>query len=209
MAEPFIGQVQTFAFNWAPVDWLLANGQPVPVSQYQALYALLGNSFGGNTTNFNLPNLNGRAPIGQGYFADNFGSTNYAIGAAGGVREIALSQANLALHSHPAQVTQGNGAPVNVSIAGTKSAADSPVPTAASPYLASANDGQVPPNDTMVYGPAGTATPNLAGVTVSGGGTISQVVVGPTGNNIPFSIVQPYLPLNFSIAAFGLFPQRP
>jgi microcystin-dependent protein len=75
--EIFIGQLQLFAFGYAPgddgCDWMLCSGQSLPVSQYSALYSLIGNYYGGNATSFNIPNLNQAAlftsPYSQWYIA--------------------------------------------------------------------------------------------------------------------------------------------
>ena len=65
--EVFIGTIQPFAFNFAPQGWALCEGQILSLNQYQALFALIGTTYGGNgSQNFGLPNLQGRLPIGQG-----------------------------------------------------------------------------------------------------------------------------------------------
>jgi microcystin-dependent protein len=62
---PFVGEVRLFGFNFCPNGWYPADGRVLPISQYQALFALYGITYGGNgTSNFNLPNLQGRAPTG-------------------------------------------------------------------------------------------------------------------------------------------------
>src|ERR1019366_6410165 len=67
MADPFIAELRLFGFNFAPVGWMQCNGQILPISQYTALFSLLGTNYGGNgTTNFAVPNLQGIVPIGQG-----------------------------------------------------------------------------------------------------------------------------------------------
>jgi len=67
MAEPFIGEIRVFGFNFAPRGWAKCNGQLLPISQNQALFSLLGTQDGGNgTSNFALPNLQGRAPVHSG-----------------------------------------------------------------------------------------------------------------------------------------------
>lgn len=74
--DSYVGQLQLFAFGFAPSDgdgWILCNGQTLPVNQYQALYSLIGNSYGGNTTSFAVPNLNQAAlftiPYSQWYIS--------------------------------------------------------------------------------------------------------------------------------------------
>lgn len=73
--EAFIGEIRMFAGNYAPEGWLPCDGRQLQVSQYQALYALLGNAYGGNgSTTFNLPNLVGRVPTGAGASSEGLGT---------------------------------------------------------------------------------------------------------------------------------------
>lgn len=62
--DSFLGQIQLFAFNFEPVGWMLCDGKTLPISQYTAVFALLGTTYGGDgQTNFALPNLAGKEPI--------------------------------------------------------------------------------------------------------------------------------------------------
>jgi len=64
MSEPFLSEIKIVSFNFAPKGWALCNGQLLPINQNQALFSLLGTTYGGNgQTNFALPNLRGRVPI--------------------------------------------------------------------------------------------------------------------------------------------------
>lgn len=73
--EAFIGEIRMFAGNYAPEGWLPCDGRQLQINQYQALYALLGNAYGGNgTTTFNLPNLVGRVPTGAGVSSEGLGT---------------------------------------------------------------------------------------------------------------------------------------
>ena len=64
MAEPFLGEIRIMSFGFAPKGWALCNGQLLPINQNQALFSLLGTTFGGDgQINFALPNLQGRVPI--------------------------------------------------------------------------------------------------------------------------------------------------
>jgi len=66
MSEPFIGEIRMFAGKFAPLGWEFCNGQSLPIYTNEALYSLLGITYGGNgTTVFNLPNLNGNIPLVQ------------------------------------------------------------------------------------------------------------------------------------------------
>lgn len=60
--DPFIGVIELLPFGYAPQGWALCNGASLSVMQYQALYSLIGNKFGGNTSAFNLPNLTSASP---------------------------------------------------------------------------------------------------------------------------------------------------
>ncbi|MBV8752756.1 MAG: tail fiber protein [Hyphomicrobiales bacterium] len=65
--NPYTGEIRLFGFNFCPAGWTSANGQILPIEQYQALFSLYGTSFGGNgVSTFALPNLNGRVPVGSG-----------------------------------------------------------------------------------------------------------------------------------------------
>src|ERR671934_1490595 len=82
MAEPFLSEIRIFSFVFAPKGWALCNGQLLPINQNQALFSLLGTTYGGNgQTTFGLPNLRGRHAIeaGQGP-----GLSSYALGQTGG-----------------------------------------------------------------------------------------------------------------------------
>lgn len=102
MAEPFLGEIRLMSFNFAPKGWAMCNGQQLPINQNQALFALLGTSFGGNgQTTFALPDFRGRTPL-------HFGG-NYTIGQRGGEQAHTLSQSEMPTHVHRVQAVRGNG----------------------------------------------------------------------------------------------------
>jgi len=95
--EMYIGETRLVAFNFCPIGWFQASGQLLPISQYTALFALIGTLYGGNgTTNFALPNLNGRAPYGN----DPTGTVGQPIGTVYGQSQVTLTVSNLPAHSH-------------------------------------------------------------------------------------------------------------
>src|SRR6202042_2325155 len=101
MANQFLGQLMAAGFSYAPKGWALCNGQPLAIRQYQALFSLLGPTFGGDgRTNFNLPNLQGSIPLSFGT-NPQFGS-NYVLGQVGGQASVILASNQVPAHGHTA-----------------------------------------------------------------------------------------------------------
>ena len=106
MAEPFLSEIRLFSFEFAPKGWALCNGQLLPINQNQALFALLGTTYGGNgQTNFALPNLQGRVPM-------HFGS-GFTLGQNGGQTSHTLTISEMPQHLHFLRATN-NDATTNV-----------------------------------------------------------------------------------------------
>ena len=102
MAEPFLSEIRLFTFNFAPKGWALCNGQILPINQNQALFALLGTTYGGNgQTTFALPNLQGRVPIHMG--------GGFTLGQQGGEQAHTISIPELPAHTHVAQGSAADG----------------------------------------------------------------------------------------------------
>jgi microcystin-dependent protein len=98
MAEPFLSEIRIMSFEFAPKGWALCNGQLLPINQNQALFSLLGTTFGGDgRVNFALPDLRGRTPIHVG--------SGRTLGERGGEQAHTLSIAELPEHSHAANAT--------------------------------------------------------------------------------------------------------
>ncbi len=95
--EPFLGEIRMFGGTFAPVGWALCAGQSLPVKDYEALYSLIGTTYGGDQVNFALPDLRGRIAIGQGQAS---GLTNRVIGAKGGAEGVLVTAAQTAPHTH-------------------------------------------------------------------------------------------------------------
>ena len=106
MATPFLGEIKICSFNFAPKGWAFCNGQLLPINQNQALFSLLGTTFGGDgRVNFGLPNLQGRAPIHVG--------GGHTLGERGGEQGHTLSISEIPTHTHSATANSGNAtAPV-------------------------------------------------------------------------------------------------
>jgi microcystin-dependent protein len=98
MANPYLGEIRMFGFNFAPHGFAFCNGQLLSISENTALFALLGTFYGGNgTSTFALPNFQSRIPIHQG---QGSGLSQYVIGQFGGVENVTLSVTQTASHTH-------------------------------------------------------------------------------------------------------------
>lgn len=111
MSEFFIGQVMMTGFAFAPRFFAQCNGQLLPINQNQALFSLLGTQYGGNgTTNFALPDLRSRTPIGYASSVDpSWQPPSVQIGQSAGVENVTLLSTNLPGHAHSANATTANG----------------------------------------------------------------------------------------------------
>lgn len=102
MSTPFIGEIRIFGFNYAPVGWALCNGQMLAISQYTALFSLLGTTYGGNgVSTFQLPNLQSRVPL---HFGTGLGLSTYNMGEEGGVENVTLLYNQMPVHNHLIEV---------------------------------------------------------------------------------------------------------
>ena len=120
-AEPYIGQISIYAFNFAPRGWMPCDGRLLHIAQYQALFALIGTTYGGNgVTTFALPDLRGRIVVGPG---NGPGLTPKTLGEMGGTETNTLLISNLPPHNHAikAVTSEGNqSSPTNNLPADTK-----------------------------------------------------------------------------------------
>ena len=151
MSEPFLGQIQTLGFSFAPRGWALCDGQLLSISQYTALFSLFGTIYGGDgRTTFGLPNLKGRRAI---HFGQGPGLSNYRIGQSGGSETVALS----------AQQMAANFPNTQLATSGANGNTDDP----AGNYLAKPIDSNAA--QVAAYNNAGGGG-NLAGLTSQNGG---------------------------------------
>ena len=178
MAEPFLGEIRLFGFNFAPRGWALASGQIISIAQNTALFSLLGTTYGGNgQTTFALPNLNGTAAMGNG---NGSGLTPRDLGEVTGATTVTLATTEMPTHTHL----------VNTAVVATITPAQlNNVPNATA-LMSFSGPG-------AAYGEV--ATPAVA---------MSPLAVGLAGGGLPHSNQQPYLTLNFCIAVSGVFPAR-
>ena len=104
MSQPFIGEIRMVGFNYPPLGWAACNGQLLPISEYDALFALIGTTYGGDgQSTFALPDLRGRLPLhmGQGQ-----GLSIYPIGQASGTESETLNTLQMPIHQHSVMVAR-------------------------------------------------------------------------------------------------------
>lgn len=181
-STPFVGEVRLFAGNFAPTGWMLCEGQLLPISQYTALFSLLGTSYGGDgKTTFALPNLNDNMVMGEG---QGPGLSAYDHGQTGGVTEVVLLPDNLPAHNHVGDI--------KISTAeGTSSTPGFDKSLAA-------------PNHNF----NGATVPAKGYASVAGNVTLETMPTSATGNSNPLNVRQPVLAARYIIALQGIFPPR-
>ncbi|PPC88968.1 MAG: phage tail protein [Methylobacter sp.] len=102
MSEPFVGEIRPFSFGYAPKGWLTCDGQILNISQFQALFSLLGTQYGGDgRTTFGLPDLRGRAGMDV--------SSTHLQGEKGGVESVSLTAQQMPMHSHSVNANSNAG----------------------------------------------------------------------------------------------------
>jgi microcystin-dependent protein len=192
-----MSEIRMYAPNFAPKHWALCAGQLLAISTNQALFALLGTTFGGNgTSNFGLPDLRGRVAIGTG---STSGLTPRAHGEVGGTEVVTLLLNQMPQHTHNSTLS-GSG---KMSVSSAAASLTTPVAgaTIARPIKATGR------SSTPLLG-FNNAQPNVAlsNATLDTGTlTVTNTAIG---SNLPHSNMQPYLGINYIICLQGVFPSR-
>jgi microcystin-dependent protein len=147
VSQPFLGEIRMFAGNFAPVGWALCNGQVLPISENDALFNLIGTTYGGDGTNtFALPNLQSRVPIHQ--------SSNYVIGQAAGEENHTLIVSEIPTHTHTvAALTNANSTSPKGNVYGGNNLTiyTTAASTTMNPLVVASNNGGLPHNNIMPY----------------------------------------------------------
>jgi microcystin-dependent protein len=180
MAEPFLGQIALFPYNFAPLNWAFCAGQLLSIQQNTALFSLLGTNYGGNgTTTFGLPDLRSRVALAAG---QGLGLSDYALGEPLGNETVTILSNENAMHTHGFFATTD---------AGTG-------PGASGNQLALAQAGSAHTGFTRgdIYS---TAAPNTS---------LAPNAILPAGSGAAHNNIQPYQVLNYCIAMRGIFPAR-
>ncbi len=184
MSEPYLGQIEIFAFDFPPRGWALCAGQILPISTNQALFSVLGTTYGGNgQTTFALPDLRGRVAIGQG---NNAGQPAAAIGQTGGEETHTLTIAETPIHTHTLAAS-ANANPANNSY------------TPANNEVLTRTTGQDQNGNSLIF--------NIYTPDQTPAQTLDSTAAGVTGGQ-PHSNMMPFVSVNFCIALTGVYPLR-
>jgi microcystin-dependent protein len=180
--DPYLGEIRMFAGNYAPENWQLCDGTLLNISEYPALYSLVGTTWGGNgQTTFAVPDLRGRIPVGMG---TGTGLTARILAQTGGTSSVQLTQSNLPAHTHT----------LSVSNQPASSAAVTQGAGLAQPIAGSANR-------VVRYAP-----PSVTPVQLT---FDADSISTATGGNQPHTNVMPWLAIQYIICLVGLYPERP
>jgi microcystin-dependent protein len=184
MVQPFLGQITMMGCSFAPVGYAFCSGQTMAISGNDALFALIGTTYGGDgQSTFALPDLQGRIPVNQG---TGPGLSTYVLGQKAGTESVTLTTAQLPVHQH-LPVTNN-----------TDPTADAPSAAVMPARPKQASGG----NSAILYSDP-TKTPAPSDMKAMLAGTIAS-----TGSNIPHDNMSPFLAINFVIALEGIFPSR-
>ena len=181
--DPILGQIILGTYNFVPLGWAACDGSLLPIAQYNALFSLLGTTFGGDgRTTFGLPDLRGRIPVGTGAGP---GLTQIALGSKSGVENVTLTTNQIPAHIHTTTVT----------IPATAKAGTSQSPANLVPALTTDGAGA----NVQAYGPSDNTT-HMA--------PIAPIASTPTGGSQAFNVRNPYLGLQYLISTQGVYPTR-
>lgn len=208
MAEPYMGTILLWPINYAPRGWSFCWGQSVSIAEQSTLYALLGTTYGGDgRSNFNLPDLRSRVPVGTG----SAPGISYPLhfGQYGGAEATRLNLAQCPTHAHANVINNDNGPSVTLEVAipvtgdtATTATPDNNLVLA----LAKTSDATLSPK---MYSNSTANRTSLEPFNASGTFTadveLNNVAVG---NNDPIDNTQPYLAMHYIICIDGLFPPR-
>jgi microcystin-dependent protein len=177
MSDQFLGEIRIFPFNFAPLGWAFCSGQVLPISQYTALFSIIGTYYGGNgTSNFQLPDLQGSVPLGVG---QGPGLTDYVLGEQGGSPTVILSDAENPSHNHLVNASTSNA---------TTSDPQGNIYAKGHYQVDLSNKGVI-----NSYVTSGAKT------------QINVSTINTAGQGLPHNNMMPFLTLNFCIALQGIF----
>ncbi|SCW45333.1 phage tail protein [Ancylobacter rudongensis] len=182
MVEAYLGEVRFFAFKKVPRGWVRAEGQELLINSNQALFALIGDVYGGDgKVTFKLPDLRGRVPLGLGRALSG---KEYEPGKMGGDESVVLTAQTMPAHQHYLAASTDVGKSAKATGA-TIAAVD--------------NDGMTPPNDRLLY----TTSFNTADLV-----SLNQASLSSTGGGASHPNMQPFAVGSYCICTNGVWPDR-
>jgi microcystin-dependent protein len=193
--EPFVGEIRWVGSNYCPAGWAPADGQLLPISEYEALFSLIGTTYGGDgETNFALPELRGRVLVHE--------ASTIRQGEFGGSEQRTLQSSQLPSHAHTA-TTEVAAVAVNSVLYGSAAAGTSTSPAGAalavtkrqSPAYAAGT-----PDQSMAYGSV---------VSTAVGGTATTTLEATSSGTAAVPVRDPYLGMKACMSLFGVYPIRP
>ncbi|WP_343670427.1 tail fiber protein [Chitinophaga sp.] len=190
--DNYLGEIRIFAGTYAPVGWVVCNGALLSISNYEALFTLIGTIYGGDgITTFGVPDLRQRIGCGQGTL---LGGSNYTVGESTGVPNVTLLTTQIPSHTHNLMASTDDattGEPTNAFLANTNGNTSTPPPP--TPYP-----------DVKLYTalplPSGPTAPNVI---------LDAATMSGTGGTQPHDNMMPYVTINYIIATEGIFPSFP
>lgn len=166
MSDQYVGEIRMFPGTYAPQGWALCNGQLLSISENEALFTLIGTTYGGDgQTTFALPNLQGRAPVHMG--TNPATGTNYLLGQSAGTENVTLLTTQMPAHTHAVLAAQAAG------------------------DIANPSNNVWASNNVSAYAadPTGAVAMNPAAISPAGGGQ-------PHDNMMPFTVINYIIALN-------------
>lgn len=201
--EGTMAEIRLFAGDFTPKTWSYCNGTLLAISTNQALFSLLGTTYGGNgVQTFALPDLRGRIPVGVGNGSN--GVSTYSIGEITGTENVGLLPTDLPQHTHLPIVTPGSGQPsATATLFGINNAGGQASP--AGNYLGADNG-----VGATTYAASGTLTPMNSGSVALSNVTLAvpSATVNIAGGSQPHNNIMPSLVLNYIICLYGIYPSR-
>jgi microcystin-dependent protein len=198
--EPYLGEVCMTAANYCPRGYTEMAGQLEVISDFSALFSLMGCKWGGDCrTTFRIPDMRGRAAVGAG---QGPGLTAIALGQWRGQEEVVLSAEQLPKHTHEAKTA----ASADASLSAYDGNGQSPSPSTIASHLQTvAQNALIPNTQANLYGSGTGNEVALDGLEVNVGGAVS---VGVTGGSLPVDVQSPVMALTYCISVDGLYPPR-
>ncbi len=202
--DPYLGEIILFAGGYEPQGWKYCWGQLLPINQNQALYSILGTTYGGDgKTTFALPDLRGRVPVGIGQLN---GTSTYSIGQKGGTEAVQLTQNNIPSHNHGAKINEANVS-TEITLKAYSKDGNKTSPEGAIPAVINRQEG--PGQNIRQSGyTQNEADVNMKPTPVNIMLNNINVEVSNTGGSQPVENRQPYLGMNYIIAIEGIYPIR-